>query len=556
MGNYHPLTILLMSATYQLFGLSPDGFHSVNLLLHLLNTALVFFVIRNLSRRDNIALVAALLFGIHPIHVESVAWAAELKDLLYTFFFLASYRVYLSYVNKPGAWQYLFCLFLFGQAMLTNAMAASLPVDVLLTEFFLRRKFSWSVVLEKIPFVLLAVGLGIVAVIAQKTQSNPAEYVFPFTDRILYAGASFLEYLGKLLLPMHLYAHYAYPVLSGQPVPGQIILYCVLSVLIVAFAIYSLRRGRTFFFGLAFFAITIFLVLQLLPVGGARMADRYAYVPSIGIFFLAGAGMAWLIQRKQATAAWSLLAVCTIFFCYRTFAQSKTWKNDLSLWNDVIRQDQGSGVAYNNRAMVYMKSDSVKALDDFTKAIAINPRYGLSLFNRGVLYAGMKRNEEAIADYTAAIHLDPGYTEAFINRGNVRMDIGQYTGARNDYDSAIALSPSFARAFNNRGLLSMKELKNKEAIADFDKAIEFNPGYEKALLNKGNAEMNEKMYTVAKVSYSRLLDLNGGIAEAYYNRAWAFFLTNDTPSACKDLQRAQAMGYRISDDALSRACKP
>jgi tetratricopeptide (TPR) repeat protein len=285
------------------------------------------------------------------------------------------------------------------------------------------------------------------------------------------------------------------------------------------------------------------------------MADRYAYVPSIGIFFLAGAGMYRLIQHRKGTVGWALLSLCTIFFCYKTFAQNKTWKNDLSLWNDVIRQDQRSGVAYNNRAMVYMKSDSVRALDDFTKAIAINPRYRLSLFNRGALYGGMKRNEEAIADYTAAIALDSGYTEAYINRGNVRMDIGQYKGARNDYDSAIILNPAFARAYMNRGLLSMKEQKNKEAIPDFVKATELNPGYEKAWLNKGNAEMNEKMYAEARESYSRVLELNGGLAEAYYNRAWAFFLMNDTASACKDFQRAKAMGYRIGDDALSNACK-
>jgi hypothetical protein len=285
MGNYHPLTILVMSVTYHLFGLSPDGFHGVNLLSHVLNTALVFFVIRKLSRQDIIALVAALLFGIHPIHVESVAWAAELKDLLYTFFFLSAYRVYLSYMNKPGAGQYLLCLLLFGLAMLSKAMAASLPVVLLLTDFFCRRKISFRVVLEKVPFVLLAVGLGIMAVIAQKTQSNPAEYVFPVSDRIFYAGASFLEYLGKLILPLHLYAHYAYPVLSGQPVPGQMILYCMLSFLVVAFAFYSLRKGRTLFFRSGFFCDHYFSCVAIIA-RGRRAHGRPLCLCSLHWYFL------------------------------------------------------------------------------------------------------------------------------------------------------------------------------------------------------------------------------------------------------------------------------
>src|SRR6187549_2618519 len=191
MGNYHPLTILTFAIEYQFFGLNETGYHVINLLLHLLNVVLVFYVINLLVNNPTVALVAALLFGIHPLHVESVAWAAELKDLLYTFFFLASYIFYLKYLTSPQKKLYVLSLLLFFLSLLSKAMAASLPAVLILTDYFKGRKINTKTLLEKLPFILLSIGFGIVAVWAQKSSGATEVINFDLLQRIVFACYGF-----------------------------------------------------------------------------------------------------------------------------------------------------------------------------------------------------------------------------------------------------------------------------------------------------------------------------------------------------------------------------
>jgi len=282
MGNYHPLTILVLAVEYKLFGLDAVGYHAVNISLHLINTMLVCYTVLLLSDKIIIALVAALLFGVHPLHVESVAWAAELKDLLYTLFFLASYIFYLKYI-KIRQTKFLFiALLLFLLSLLSKAMAASLPAVLLLTDYFKGRKINVKVILEKVPFLLLAGILGIVAVFAQKGAIQDID-IFTFPQRMVFACYGFVSYLFKTVLPVNLSAYYPYPIKSGSNIPVFFYSYLLLFIIFSFIVFHSLKHTKKLFFGIAFFAITVFLVLQLLPVGNAIMADRYSYIPTIGI---------------------------------------------------------------------------------------------------------------------------------------------------------------------------------------------------------------------------------------------------------------------------------
>ena len=376
MGNYHPLTILTFAIEYQFFGLNETGYHAVSLLLHLLNVVLVFYSINLLVNKPTVALVASLLFGIHPLHVESVAWAAELKDLLYTFFFLASYIVYLKYLTSEQKKLYVFSLLLFCLSLLSKAMAASLPVVLLLTDYFKGRKINAKALLEKVPFVLLSIGFGVVAIWAQKSSGATEVVNFGLLERIVFACYGFSTYIVQLFFPLHLSAYYPYPIKSTESVPAHYYLYPALFIVMMIALFYSLRSTKKFFFGVGFFAITIFLVLQLLPVGGAIMADRYSYIPSIGIFYLAGEGFNLLLNKKLRVPAFALLAIITVLFSVRTYTRSTIWKDDLTLWNDVISQDQTVPIAYNNRGLIYLnqgKNDT--ALRDFNKAIDLKPDY-------------------------------------------------------------------------------------------------------------------------------------------------------------------------------------
>jgi protein O-mannosyl-transferase len=469
-GNFHPLTMLVYAVEYSFFGVEPHGYHLVNLFLHLLNIILVFRIVILLSGKKEIAIVAALLFGIHPLHVESVAWASELKDLLYSFFFLASWLFYLKWLERSEKRFFAWCMILFLLALLAKAMAASLPLVFLLTDYFKGRRFSAKTWLEKIPFIVLAVLFGIVAIAAQRSGGaiQDLDY-FPFLQRITFACYGFVTYLIKLVLPTGLSAYYPYPVKTAEGIPGWYYLYPLVLAVIIFFIFYSLRFGKKIFFAFSFFAITVFLVLQLLPVGNTIMADRYTYIPSMGIFYLAGEGFYWLWTKKKNGAGLKWIAgvggiLAIIIFSALTFQRSAIWKDSLSLWNDVIEKNKTIPTAHNNR--------------------------GMALEAAGKM-------DEALSDYDRAIELQPDFDLALNNRANILMGKLQYDKALGDYNKAIQLKPGFAEAYNGRGVLFMRQKNFPEAMSNFKKALSLKQDYREVYYNLAISEYNYGMKTEA-----------------------------------------------------------
>ncbi len=521
-GNYHPLTILTLAVEYHFFGLNATGYHAFNLLLHVFNIILVFYTIYFLSNKSAVALVASLLFGIHPMHVESVAWAAELKDLLYTFFFLASYIFYLKYLKDFKRTFYVFALVLFLLSILSKAMAASLPILLILTDYFRGRKLNIKAVLEKAPFFLIAITFGIVAVLAQKSMGATDVIVFSFPQRIIFACYGFISYLYKFLLPVQLSAYYPYPIKSGEVIPVLYYSFVVFCLALVAFVIYSLRYSKKIFFGIGFFAITVFLVLQLLPVGGTVMADRYSYIPSIGIFYLTGEGVYLLWSKKQKLTALILIGVFTIFFSVKSYDRCKVWEKDITLWNNVISQYQTIPIAYNNR--------------------------GSALIHEN-------KSTEAINDFNQAIELKPDYSEAYNNRGSVLLNERRYDDAINDFNMVIKLKPNDAKAYINRGVAFKNNNSSEKALNDFKKAIELKPDYFEAYNNRGNVFLKEKRYDEAIKDYNNAIKLKPDYALIYFNRGLAEYYSGKKDAACADLKQADNLGYQMAAEALLQICK-
>jgi protein O-mannosyl-transferase len=557
LGNFHPFTILILSLEYHLFGLSATGYHTVNLLLHLLNVILVCYTVYLLSDKIVVALFASLLFGIHPLHVESVAWAAELKDLLYTFFFLASYIFYLKYLKDQSKKHYIYALLLFLLSLLSKAMAASLPAVFILTDYFKGRKVNRKTILEKVPFFLLAIVFGIVAVLAQKSEGTTNFTDFPFPQRILFACYGFISYLYKLFLPLNLSPFYPYPVKSGENIPVQYYGYLILVIGLIGSVFYSLRFTKKIMFGAGFFALTVFLVLQLFPVGRAIMADRYSYIPSIGIFYLAGEGFDLLWNKKSKKAANIILAsAVTVFFAIKTVDRCSVWKNDLTLWNDVISKFPNSSFAYNGRGyFLFNQANYDEAIKDFNRSVELDPA-GAHAYNlRGMVYMNNNRNDEAIDDFNKAIELAPGNADTYVNRGWVFMNEGRNNEAIEDYNKAIELDPDYEVAYNNRGIYFINEKKNEQAIKDFNKAIELNPSYAEAYYDRANVSMLLKRYEEAISFYTKAIAFRDQYAEAYYYRGIAEFYSGRKDSACRDLNQAVRLGYQPAEDALAKMCK-
>ena len=493
-GNYHPFTMLVYAIEFHLWGLNATGYHTINLLLHLLNVMLVFYVVFRISDQKEIAFLASLLFGIHPMHVESVAWASELKDLLYAFFFLASYAFYLRFLIEQKTKFYYYCLLLFLFSLFSKAMAVSLPVVLLLTDYFKGRKMNAKIFIEKIPFFVMSLFFGVLAIVAQKS-TGAIQHLdfFSFPQRIVFACYGFIMYLLKLFIPLQLSAYYPYPVKSGAGIPGGYYVFPVLLLGLMAFVFYSLRSSKKIFFSVGFFTVTVFIVLQLLPVGNVIMADRYCYIPSIGIFYLAGEGFYRLWTKKTSAfnpklAVRVLVGILGIFFLISTYTRSKVWENSLSLWNDVIGNYQTIPIAYNNRGMA--------------------------------LEAGNKM-DEALADYTKTIELQPDFALPYNNRGNILMNRQKNELALLDYNKAIELDPGLSQPYNGRGVLLMREKKFDLAVTDYRKAIQLKPNY----------------------------------PEVYYNLALCEFNSGKKEDACRDMQKAASLGIQQANEMLNQYCR-
>jgi len=445
-ANYHPLTTLSLAINYHFSKDDPYGYHLTNLLLHLLNTLLVFIFIYILTqKKTEIAAVTALLFGLSPIHVESVAWISERKDVLYTFFFLASLISYQRFLKRSDWKLYAASLVLFLCSLLSKAMAASLPLVLILIGFMEKRRWSWKLLPDKIPYFILAILLGLYAVMIQ-AEGKAITELLPFFSRVFHACYGFTGYLLKILIPARLSAFYPYPYPMinihwiTKPIPPVFYFTFIFAFAVFCFSVYCIASNRKNLyvpgFGLLFFTLTIALVLQFLPVGRAIMADRYAYIPSIGLFFIVG-NYAGLLYQKKAykILVIAMVAIYAGFLFFMTREQSRTWKNDETLWNNVIRiygPDPRIAIAYTNRAYFFLLEDKPReALEDLLLVAGWNPKDDESLEKIGKIYGkDLKDLDTSLRYFNQAYEANPRNIE-------VIKDLVTAYGFKGDFNKSL-----------------------------------------------------------------------------------------------------------------------
>ena len=518
MGNYHPLSMLSLALDYRLDAFNPFVFHLTNLLLHAANAVLVFFVIFNLTGRLNVSVVAGLFFGVHPLHVESVAWVSERKDVLYAFFYLFSLNFYiLSVKKKERKWYWLSLLF-FVFSLLSKGQAVSLAATLFLVDFFMGKKiFDRRNLTGKIPFLFLALGFGIIAILAQQGRGGTEMVHTLWYQRLLFASFGFLHYIFKLILPVSLSAFYPYPdLVPGSGLPVIFYLSLLVIPLFAVALFFSYRRSKAVFFGLGFFLLNIFLLLQLLPVGSAVMADRYAYIPSVGFCFLAGYGFLEkkLIYNQKIAYLLAVLYILTLGTMARV--RSGVWQNSVTLWTDVLK---------------------------------IHPEVPFAWFNLGNAQVEAWAEPEALVSYSNAIRLQPGYNSAYVNRAAVRNRLKDYQGAIADIDLVTARDSTMVNAWLNRGAARKALLNYDGALADFTRVISLDPanidGYSnRALVNK----LLDKPEAALK-DYNSAIHLDSLKADLYYGRALVKRQTGDTAGARHDLGRTLALnpGFPVTE---------
>jgi tetratricopeptide (TPR) repeat protein len=444
-NNYHPLTTFSLALNYQVSGLSPGFYHMTNLVLHGFNAVLVFLFVYLLSRRKMWpAIISGLLFAIHPMHVESVAWVSERKDVLYTFFFLAGLIAYLKYREDEKVWKLGIALLLFLCSCLSKAMAVPFPLILLLIDYFQRRRFSWKLLLEKIPFFIVALIIGLMSIHLQSLSAINKFETFTVYQRIMHASYGFFTYIIKFINPSGLSAFYPYPPITTTgllPLPFRIAPYICMGVVILLVWV-STRKGeipRVIVFGILFYFFTIALVLQFLSVGKAIMADRYTYIPYIGLSFILGMLIDYFIHRKSflpyiGYGLAAVMLITSIVFSFMTYERTKVWKNDITLWSDAISKypDGRLNFIYKKRAEQYIKKDQYEAgLTDYLSIAANDPRDDDALGCIGQIY-GKYYNDmgKAVENLEKAYAINP-------KNPSVLKNLGVAMGMKGDFPRSL-----------------------------------------------------------------------------------------------------------------------
>lgn len=550
-GNHHPLTMLSLALNYAISGYEPWSYHLLNLLLHLANTFLVYRLALKLSSQNNVmAFTTALLFGIHPMHVESVAWVAERKDVLYSLFFLLGLDKYLQYRTNNNRRDYLICILWFALSLLSKPAAVVFPLVLLAIDFLQKRTWSISVLTEKIPHFIMALMMGILTYNAQ-SELGSTETIAEFNPqhRLLFGFYSFMMYIAKFILPLNQTPFYPYP-LTTEALPALYYLAPLFALVVGYLCFKTLKTSRIFTFGIVFYLINILLIMQFMIVGRAIIAERYTYIPYIGLAFIAG----WSIDslsKKQKLNPGMILIPLAMVLSILTFRYSKQWKNGETLWQHAIEVNPGSRV-YHNRASLYRTSgDLDKAIEYYSEALKYKDDIidDAIYTNRGNVYFDLKQYTKAISDYNQSLKIKPGYYQNYENRGASYLMMKNFDSALVDLRKAAELNPTNLSVYNKLGVLYLQTQKYPEAIEAYSKYVAGNPEDVEAINNLGNCYHSIGNYKEAIVKISMAISQKQK-GNFYINRSIAYKGLGDLENARKDALEAQRLGFKVSPGYL------
>jgi protein O-mannosyl-transferase len=459
-GNFHPLTTLSNAIEYRLAGTEPWLYHTTNVALHAANGILVFLFIWLLSCRIETALIVSALFAVHPMHVESVAWASERKDVLYSAFFLLALIFYLKELRaqKKTLWRVL-VLISFVCALLSKSAAVVLPVVLLLLDYYEDRRREWRLLWEKSHLFLLSLGFGIVALRSQAAAgaiNNLA--VYSPIERILIPLHNIFLYLWKSVLPVRLSAFYPFPS-AGGPLPTSYYLapVALIALFFTLMPVRSMRRD--WLFGVLFYLINLLLVIQIVSLGQTVSAERYTYVPYIGLFFIVGQFYRRIGERigkhdkPRAMVSAALLAVVAVFSIV-SYQRVLIWRDTYTLFDDAVRKGPPAPVPIKNRGMaLYHKENFKDAIADLSRSIELYRDDYEAFLNRGAAFFALGNYSSALADFDSAVRLQPRSADVRVNRGNALAMLKRYDEASEQFNLAINIDPQNGAAHYNRGQL-------------------------------------------------------------------------------------------------------
>ena len=508
-ANWHPLTWISHMLDCQIFGLNPMGHHLVNLLLHIANTLLLFALLRKTTGSIWRSGFVAALFAIHPMHVESVAWISERKDVLSTLFLMLTMLSYIHYVKSPSFRRYFLVMLTFALGLMSKPMLVTVPILLLLMDYWpLNRKVSVPILIrEKIPLFALTIASCVVTYIVQQSGGAVRSLdQYGLGVRIANALAAYISYIGKMVWPQNLSALYPHP---GTTLPvWQVILSALLLVGATYLAIRSSRNNRYIGVGWLWYVVTLVPVIGLIQVGQQAMADRYTYIPFIGLFIVAAWGIPDLLARLRVTksallAVPALIVILALTTC--TWFQIGYWNNGITLFRHALKATSGHPMVHFVLAdALFEKGDTPQAISHFKKAIKIQPDLAEAHNGLGFVYAKQGKPDAAIAEFS----------------------------------KALKIKPNLASAHSNLGFVLMARGETEEAISHLNKAIRIDPGNIEAHCNIASALGQSGDYDGAIDHYNKALEINPDMAQAHSGLGMMLLLQNDTIGAMDHLSRA------------------
>jgi len=481
-GNWHPVTSLSHMLDCRLFGVNASAHHFINVLIHIVNTLLLFALLKNMTGAIWPSAFVAAAFALHPLHVESVAWVSERKDLLSGFFFILTIMAYIRYAQKPTVRRYLLVVLIFALGLMSKPMLVTLPFVLLLLDYWPLQRFRlrpkdteddsqksqetkicrpqsslWGLIFEKIPLIALTAVLSfIVFTIQRKAGAMQMMVKLPLDARIANALISYVTYIAKTFYPTRLAVFYPYPKMSKFS--EAVLLLPAISIL----AIYWARQKAWLIVGWLWYVVMLVPVIGIVQVGNQAMADRYTYLPSIGIFIIAAWGASELLQklpyRKIILGASAAVVLSVLIVLTRM--QVKHWQNDVALFGHAARVTKDNFVMHNKYGFALLKTNQVDpAIEEINKALQINPNFSKAHNNMGLALLKKGKINEALKAWQKALEINPNYLNVHLYVGLVMAKQGKRDLAIKHFQEVLRINPNHQTALRELEKLNAKRPK-------------------------------------------------------------------------------------------------
>jgi tetratricopeptide (TPR) repeat protein len=538
-ANWHPLTWLSHMLDCELYGSNPMGHHWANVQFHIANTLLLFFIFFKMTGALWRSAFVAALFALHPLHVESVAWVSERKDVLSTFFGFLMIFAYCRYVKESCLKNYLLVIMLFVLGLMAKPMLVTFPFVLLLLDFWPLERFQYKknknddlpqpegtiyygfkgfmrLVLEKIPLFIPVVISSILTFLAQQSSGAvKALGTLSIITRIANALVSYVTYVLKTIWPINLAVFYPHP---GDSLPvWQIFGAALLIATACIWAVQTSKKYPYIAVGLFWYLGTLVPVIGLVQVGEQAMADRYTYIPLIGLFIFIAWGVPDLLKKWQyrkiflGLSAVVILSVLTV----STLSQASHWKNGITLFENAVKVTENNYKAQNNLGTAWGQIDFDKAIYHYKESLKIRPNYVRALYNLGTALTEKGDYDEAILYFTRVLKINPKKTDARMNMANVLFKQGKSDKAVFHYNEILKFDSEHAYTHSNLAYVLSTQGKFDEAISHYRQALRINPEYVKAYYNLGNILLKKGETEEAFTHFSEAIKLNPDFVQAY-----------------------------------------